>query len=79
MSRWDVRVITDEQIQRQRERYVMAKTKARKKRLPKFPSADRDSRLSAIKERLSSLYDLAVEMRDRDAAMAAQPARRTRR
>ncbi len=78
MSQFGIRVITDEHIRRQQERYAMAKKKAKKKRLPKFPDANRDSRISQIREDLAALYDVAVEARDRAADMSAQPADRGR-
>jgi hypothetical protein len=66
MTRYGIRVITDEYIQQQQERYAMAKNKARKKALKPFPDTDRDER---IPESLADLYDEAVAAQKREAAM----------
>jgi hypothetical protein len=69
MTRYGIRVITDEYIQQQQERYAMAKNKARKKALKPFPDTDRDERITEIRQSLADLYDEAVAAQKREAAM----------
>jgi hypothetical protein len=69
MSRYGIRVMTQDDIQRAQERYAMSKKKSRVKALKPFPDTDRDERISSIREDLALLYDEAVTAQKRAAEM----------